>query len=213
MANKVQQPENDLMVETKGKLELFFDKYGNKLLVVLACVTIVAVCGFVIYNISHNRGEKREAIAGAALANVINAAGSAEEFAAIVEEYSNTQVANTAAYMAGASYLEAGDLENAKLYLAKYENVGGAAGEILNALVYSLRGDIAVEENDLQSAEGLYRQAMEASNDPMTYTENAQKLALVYDAMGDKAKAQQCYKDIVAKYPEQQRNLSKYIVE
>ena len=43
MANKVQMPENDLMVETKGKLELFFDKYGNKLLWTLACVTVIAV--------------------------------------------------------------------------------------------------------------------------------------------------------------------------
>ena len=31
MANKVQESQTDLMVETKGKLELFFDNYGNKL--------------------------------------------------------------------------------------------------------------------------------------------------------------------------------------
>ena len=213
MANKVQQPENDLMVETKGKLELFFDKYGNKLLVVLACITIVAVCGFVIYNISHNRGEKREAIAGAALANVINAAGSAEEFAAIVEEYSNTQVANTAAYMAGASYLEAGDLENAKLYLAKYENVGGAAGEILNALVYSLRGDIAVEENDLQSAVELFKKAASASDDSYSFITYNERLALVYAAMGDEAASVECYKNIVKEYPATERQYQRFIKE
>ena len=32
MTNNVQTPQEDLMVETKGKLELFFDKNGNKLL-------------------------------------------------------------------------------------------------------------------------------------------------------------------------------------
>ena len=51
------------------------------------------------------------------------------------------------------------------------------------------------------------------SDEPMTYTENAQKLALVYEAMGDMAKAQQCYKDIVAKYPEQKRAFAKFIAE
>ena len=32
MTNKVQTPETDIMVETKGKLETFFDNYGNKVL-------------------------------------------------------------------------------------------------------------------------------------------------------------------------------------
>ena len=74
-----------------------------------------------------------------------------------------------------------------------------------------LRGDLAVEQNDLQSAEALYLESMACSNDPVTYTEGAQKLALVYAAMGDEAKAEQCYKDIVAKYPEQARAYTKYI--
>lgn len=213
MANKVQQPENDIMVETKGKLELFFDNYGNKLLWALGCVTALALCAFLVYTFVHHRNEKNEMTAGAALAAVVEADGAAEEYVALVDEYAGTKAANTASYMAGAAYLESGDLANAKLYLEKYENAEGAAGELINAVVLSLRGDIAVEENDLQSAETLYREAMAMSDEPMTYTENAQKLALVYEAMGDMAKAQQCYKDIVAKYPEQKRAFAKFIAE
>ncbi len=213
MANKVQTPENDIMVETKGKLELFFDKYGNKLLWALAIITVVAVAALLIYNISHNRTLKNEAVADTALAAVIGTDGTAEEYVAIIEQYGKTKAANTAAYLAGAAYLEAGDMENAKLYLEKYAKSEGAVGEIINALVLMLRGDLAVEQNDLQSAEALYREAMTCSNDPVTYTENAQKLALVYTAMGDEAKAEQCYKDIVAKYPEQARAYSKFITK
>ncbi|MBO5672235.1 MAG: hypothetical protein J6R81_03585 [Alistipes sp.] len=211
MTNKVHQPENDIMVETKGKLELFFDKYGNKLLTGLGCITVIAIGFFLVSSIAENRNAKREAMADAALAVALNGEGVAEEFVAVVEEYGKTKAGNTAAYLAGAAYLEAGDMENAKLYLEKYNNAKGVAGEIINALVLMLRGDLAVEQNDLQSAEALYLESMACSNDPVTYTEGAQKLALVYAAMGDEAKAEQCYKDIVAKYPEQARAYSKYI--
>lgn len=211
MTNKVHQPENDIMVETKGKLELFFDKYGNKLLMGLGCITVIALGFFLVSSISENRDAKREAMADAALAVALNGEGVAEEYVAIVEEYGKTKAGNTATYLAGAAYLEAGDFENAKLYLEKYNDSKGAAGEILNALVLMLRGDLAVEQDDLQTAEALYRKSMECSNDPITFSEGAQKLALVYVAMGDEAKAEQCYKDVVAKYPAQARSYNKFI--
>jgi TolA-binding protein len=130
-----------------------------------------------------------------------------------VDEYAGTKAANTAAYMAGAEYLQAGDLENAKAYLAKYTNAEGAAGEIINALVYTLRGDIAVEENDLQSAADLFNKAIEASDDEFTYENNARKLALVYGAMGDNDKVQEVYKNLIAKYPDLKMTYTKYLAE
>jgi tetratricopeptide (TPR) repeat protein len=134
-------------------------------------------------------------------------------YVAIVDEYAGTKAANTAAYMAGAEYLQAGDLENAKAYLAKYTNAEGAAGEIINALVYTLRGDIAVEENDLQSAADLFNKAIEASDDEFTYENNARKLALVYGAMGDNDKVQEVYKNLIAKYPDLKMTYTKYLAE
>ena len=115
--------------------------------------------------------------------------------------------------MAAAEYLKAGDLESAKAYLAKYADAEGAAGEIINALVYSLRGDVAVEENDLQSAVELFTKAMATSEDVNTYENNARKLALVYVAMGDNVKAQETYKAMVEIYPELKGKYTKYIAE
>ena len=63
-------------------------------------------------------------------------------------------------------------------------------------MVYTLRGDIAVEENDLQSAADLYVKAIAASADVYTAENNTLKLALVYTAMGDAVKAQQTYKEL-----------------
>ena len=213
MANKVQNPETDIMVETKGKLELFFDNYGNKVLKALVGITLVAVAIFVVVGIMNNSAEKKENAAQAALTVALTTEAEVEAYVAIANDYAVTKAANTAVYMAGAEYLEAGDLENAKAYLAKYENAEGAAGEIINALVYTLRGDIAVEENDLQSAVELFTMALEASDDMYTAETATRKVALVYAAMGDAQKASEAYKALVAKYPELTISYAKYIAE
>ena len=213
MANKVQNPETDIMVETKGKLELFFDNYGNKVLKALVGITLVAVAIFVVVGIMNNSAEKKENAAQAALTVALTTEAEVEAYVAIANDYAGTKAANTAVYMAGAEYLEAGDLENTKAYLAKYENAEGAAGEIINALVYTLRGDIAVEENDLQSAAELFTKALEASDDMYTAETATRKVALVYAAMGDAQKASEAYKALVAKYPELTISYAKYIAE
>ena len=213
MANKVQNPEHDLMVETKGKLETFFDNYGNKILWTLIGITITAVAVYLVLSFMNSSNQKKENTAQAALTVALTTEADVAAYVAIVDEYAGTKAANTAAYMAGAEYLQAGDLENAKAYLAKYTNAEGAAGEIINALVYTLRGDIAVEENDLQSAADLFNKAIEASDDEFTYENNARKLALVYGAMGDNDKVQEVYKNLIAKYPELKMTYTKYLAE
>ena len=213
MANKVQGPETDIMVETKGKLELFFDNYGNKILWGLIGVALVAVAIFVAISIVDGANQKKEDAAQAALTVAITTDAEVEAYVAVVEQYEGTKAANTAAYLVGAEYLKAGDLENAKNYLAKYTDAEGIAGEIINSLVYMLRGDVAVEENDLQTAEQMYVKALEANDDVYTYERVANKLALTYAAMGNGEKAQQTYKAMVAKYPELKSKYSKYIAE
>ena len=213
MTNKVQTPETDIMVETKGKLETFFDNYGNKVLKTLVAITIIAVVAFVVVGLMKNRTQKQEEAAQAALTVAITTDAEVEAFVAVADEFAGTKAANTAVYMAGAKYLEAGDMENAKAYLAKYENAEGAAGEIINALVYTLRGDVAVEENDLQSAAELFTKAMEASDDMYTAENAAHKLALVYAAMGDLQKFSEIYKNLIAKYPELTTTYAKFIAE
>lgn len=211
MANNVQKPENDLMVETKGKLELFFDKHGNKILWTLIIAGLVLSAFFLIKNFSDNRHAQKEEAASVAMGNELNGTKSVEGFDKIQTEYEGTAAANTSAFLAAAAALEAGDLAKAEAELAKYENVEGAAGEMLNAKVLGLKGDIAVEKNELEAAANYFAEAIKASDDEHTYVTYGQKLALVYEAMGDEAKAQQCYKDIVKKYPQQERAMAKYI--
>lgn len=213
MTNKVQTPENDLMVETKGKLEIFFDKYGDKLLKAVIGIAIAAVVVFVAVSVVKSSSQKKEQAAQAALTVALTSDAAVEAYMDIAATYEGTAAANTATYVAGAEMLKAGDIEGAKSMLAKYEDGKGVAAEVINGLVYSLRGDIAVEENDLQSAADLFGKALAASDDVQTWETNSVKLALVYTAMGDVAKAEETYKALVARFPELKQKYSKYIAE
>ena len=48
MTKKVQNPETDILIESKGKVESFFDKYGSKLMWALVAITIIAVGIFIL---------------------------------------------------------------------------------------------------------------------------------------------------------------------
>ena len=211
MTNNVHTPENDIMVETKGKLELFFDKNGNKLLWTLVIVGVALSAFFLFKNVRDSRNLAKEQAASVAVAAELNGANSVEGFDKIQAEYEGTAAANTAAFLAAAAALQAGDFEKAEAELAAYAPAKGAAGEMLNAKVLGLKGDIAVEKNDLQTAVERFAEAAAASNDEHTFVTYTKKLALVYEAMGDEAKAQECYKSIVAKYPAQEMQMAKFI--
>ena len=213
MTNKVQTPENDLMVETKGKLEVFFDKYGDKLLKAVIGIAIAAVVIFVAISVIKSGSQKKEQAAQAALTVALTSDAEVAAFEAIVAEYEGTAAANTAVYVAGAELLKAGDVEAAKAMLANYKDAKGVAAEVINGLVYTLRGDIAVEENDLAGAAQLFAEALAASADVQTWETNSAKLALVYAAMGDEAKAQETYKALVARFPQLKQKYTKYIAE
>lgn len=211
MTNNVHTPENDIMVETKGKLELFFDKNGNKLLWALIIVGLALSAFFIFKNVRDNRNLAKEQAASVAVAAELGGANSIEGFDKIQVEYKGTEAANSAAFLAAAVALQAGDIEKAEAELAAYAPAKGAAGEMLNAKVLGLKGDIAVEKNDLQTAAERFAEAAVASNDEHTFVTYTKKLALVYEAMGDQAKAQECYKSIVAKYPAQEMQMAKFI--
>jgi tetratricopeptide (TPR) repeat protein len=218
MTKKMQTPETDIMVESKGKVESFFDKYGNKLMWALVAVTIIVVGVFVWNNQSEKAAVEAEQKAQAALFGVmveysaadVDNVAAAEAYAAVNNKYQDAVAGNIAAYMAASSYLQANELDKAKAAIAKYENTDGDFGKMINALALTMKGDIAVEEMDYKTAAANFAKALKASTTESLYMKNAKKLALVYEAMGDEANAQQVYENAVKKYPEN-KSFEKYI--
>ena len=96
MTNNVKTPETDLMVETKGKLELFFDKNGNKLLWGLIIIGFALSAFFIFKNYNDSRKERKEQNASVALANEFNTTKSVEGYEKVQADYAGTEAANTA---------------------------------------------------------------------------------------------------------------------
>ena len=228
MTKKVHTPETDILVESKGKIESFFDKYGNKLMWALVAITVVAVGIFIWSNISAQKAQDHEQEAQIKFFEVLNNSGAAnntadsfsvdyaataEAYLAIANQYNKTAAGNTSYFMAASSFLYAGDFENAKAAIAKFQDIEGNYGKHINAMALALKGDIAVEEKDYQSAAANFEQALAASHNADIYGTNAAKLGLVYEAMGDEAKAQVVYKEATTKYPSLANKFAKYIKE
>jgi predicted negative regulator of RcsB-dependent stress response len=205
MANKVNTPETDIIVDAKGKLELFFEKYGKILLWVLVVVGI-AVGGFFIYK-SYSDAKEQERIAKAEAAATVMVVSDSDAEAAVAvadnADYKETASANLANYMAAGRYLVEGDIENAKARIAMFKDFdNGYLGAMINAAAYGLRGDIAVEEDNLDAAIENFKAALAASNDVHTCITYNTKLAHIYIHLGENEKANECYKAIVAEYPD-----------
>lgn len=228
MTKKVQTPETDIMVESKTKIESFFDKFGSKLMWGLVAVTVIAVGIFFFVN----RNEKQNVADNAAArqnetavvfesTNImtgvtsfdIDYTATAEAYLAIANEYPETASGNMCYFLAASNYLYAGDLANAKAALAKLQNVEGELGAHINAMALTLAGDIAVEEGDYQTAAAKFEKALAASKNTDIYGDNALKLGLVYEAMGDEAQAQATYKKAVEAHAELKALFANYIKE
>lgn len=217
MANKVETPQQDVMIEAKGKLETFFEKRSKQILWGLLIVACVCVIFFFWRSRSERQARVAEANAQVALVAAYDAlelndyAGAAAVAEEVAAKYEGTDAANLAAYIAGASYVKLGDFDNASKQLAKYEAKEGAAADMINAMALGLRGDIAVEQDNLQAAADLFAKAAAASTDPVTEPMFLRKLADVYAAQGEQEKAAECYRKIVEKYPAQAATVEKYL--
>lgn len=205
MANKVNTPNTDVVVEAKGKLEVLFEKYGKAILWILVVVGI-ALGGYFIYN-SYAEGQEQERLTQAEtdLTTKVVVEYDAESVATVADnsEHAGTPSANLANFLAAGRFLAEGDMESAKAYIAKFEDYQeGTLGAMINAAAYGLRGDIAVQEGDMNAAIENFKAAVNASDDKHSFITYNEKLSRVYSHIGNGEAAMQCYKDIVAKYPD-----------
>ena len=207
MTKKVNTPETDVIVDAKGKLELLFEKYGKVILGALVVVG-VAVGGYFIYK-NHADAKEQERIAKskkAATALVISE--SADDAKAFVEnkEYDGTEGKNFANYLAAARFVKEGDYDAAAQFIANYQDIDG--GELpyltnmINAEACGIRGDIAVEKGDYETAVAEFKNALTKSEDKFTFVYFNQKLARLYAKMDKAQEAMDCYNAIFEKYPE-----------
>lgn len=211
MAKNVKDAQEVAVAEAVSKTESFFEQNGKK--VIIALVALVAIfVGAYLYKtnvLDVNAIKASELIVAAqdrfsaenpdyqvVLEGDENGAGLLD----VIEQYGSTPAGNLAKHYAGVCYLHLGDLVNAEKYLSQYSTTSGVTGEVLNAENYGLRGDIAVENDDLDAALSLYAKAVKASDNEYTSSLYIYKQVLAYAAQGNASKAEECYNELKSKH-------------
>jgi tetratricopeptide (TPR) repeat protein len=192
--------EQETLGEAMNKTELFFERNGRTMSYVFLGLLVLAALVFGYRSLilqpratkaaemiaeAQNRFEGENPDFEMALLGDDNAAG----FLDVIEKYGSTPSGNLAKHYAGICYLRTGDLENAAKYLAKFSQLKGIPGELINAQNYGLQGDIAVEKGDYAAAIKLFEKAAKVSDNNLTAPMYLRKAALAANAMGNKEQA------------------------
>ena len=208
---KNQNPQDAAVVEAVSKTEQFFQENGKKVMIAVVAIVVVAVAGYLFKHLVIDANadkaaelivdaQDRFAVENADYALALNGDENGAGFLDVVEQYGSTASGNIAKHYAGICYLRLGDLENAEKYLSMYKAVKSIPAQIVNAQNLGLRGDIAVEKGEYESAVALYQKAVAASANIYTAPLYLYKQVLAYAALGNKAEALKCLEALQADY-------------
>ena len=208
---KNQNPQDAAVVEAVSKTEQFFQENGKKVMIAVVAIVVVAVAGYLFKHLVIDANadkaaelivdaQDRFAVENADYALALNGDENGAGFLDVVEQYGSTASGNIAKHYAGICYLRLGDLENAEKYLSMYKAVKSIPAQIVNAQNLGLRGDIAVEKGEYESAVALYKKAVAASANIYTAPLYLYKQVLAYAALGNKTEALKCLEALQADY-------------
>ena len=188
------------------KTEQFIENHLKLVLYVIGGIVVV-ILGFIGYQkfiASPNDKEAQQQIYAAqnyfsvdSFDLAINGDGNALGFLDIIDNYGSTSAGNLAKYYTGISYLHLGDYNKAIDYLKKFKTDDMIVGPLAKSAI----GDAYVELRDFKKAESAYKNALDLNENEFTTPTIKNKLALVYEELGQKEKAIAEYQDIMEKYP------------
>lgn len=140
----------------------------------------------------------------------LNGDGVNAGFAQIIEQYGSTPSGNLARLYAGLCCAHTGKAEEAVNYLEDFDPCDDAM--ISNAAIAALGNCYAQLGQNEKAAATLLKAAKRADNatlSPLFYLQAGQ----IFEALGDKAKALDCYETIKNDYPQsfQRQDIDKYI--
>ena len=212
MAKEVVTPQDEMLDAAQTQTENFFEKNSKMVVVAIVAIFVVAaaIFGYKKLIVEPRLNDAQEMLyeaqyrfeqENADFALALNGDENVPGFAQVIEKYGNTPAGNLATVYAAACALRLGDFDAAEGYLAKYSNVKGATGELVNAMAVGIRGEIAVEKGDYAGAAAIFEKAANVSDNNYSAPLYLRKAAMAYAAAGNAAKAQECLQTINDKYP------------
>lgn len=218
---KQQEAEETLvdLVEVKDSASDFFEDNQKTILGVLTGLVLL-IGGYIFFTQFVKAPKEKEAMEALTQAQnqfardsfalaISNPGGGFSGFADIVQNYSGTKAANTAAYYAGISHLHLGQYDAAIDYLQDFSG----SGTILEYTKYGAIGDAYAEKNDFSSAISNYQKAANAGSNEVLASYFLKKLGLLYEKQGQHNEAKAAFEKIRDKYPSSNEgtDIEKYI--
>ncbi|MBQ5726535.1 MAG: tetratricopeptide repeat protein [Alistipes sp.] len=211
MAKQVMTPQEEALAQAQAQTENFFEKHSKAVVIAMIAIFVLAAAIFGYKKlVSEPRMQAAQEMLykaqyqfeqqNADLALALNGDENTPGFAQVAEQYGNTPAGNLANLYAAACSIRLGEVEAAESYLAKFKNVKGTPGEIINAMAAGLKGDIAVEKGDNAAAAAAFEAAAKVSDNLYTAPMYLRKAAQAYTALGNEAKAKECLEVIIDKY-------------
>jgi len=208
MANKVKTKEEvraENVEQSLSKTEQFYENHKGLIWGILAAVVLIWLLSLA-YNKFIYQPKCAEAMEQAYPAEnafqqgeyevALNGDGNILGFAQILEDY-GTKAGKAMNLYAGLCELQLGNYESALDYLKKYKG----KEPILAARAKCCEGDAYVALENYDAALAAYKKAVAVSDNAFAAT-YLLKEGLVYEKLGDKAAALDCYKTIKDKYPQ-----------
>ena len=212
MAKEVVTPQDEMLVAAQTQGENFFEKNSKMVITAIVVIFVLAAAIFgyrkAIVEPRNNKAQEMLFEAqyqfesqNADFALALNGNENTPGFVQVIEQYGNTPAGNLAQMYAAACSLRLGELDKAESYIAKFNDVKGIPGQIVNAMAAGIKGDIAVEKGDFESAAKLFEKAAKISDNNFSAPMYLRKAAMAYNAIGQADKAQELYKHILDTYP------------
>lgn len=213
MANKTtQQPEEVQATKT----EQFVQNNGKKVIyaIIALAVILAGIVGIKEYNASQNeKASKSETLMQAQFdfeAQQYEAA--LEGFEAVINQFGSTTSGNLAKAYAGLCQKNLGNLAEAVNYLKQYDG----NDQVIAPAILAALGDcyVELETPDYSAAAKAFEKAAAAANSQEFSPLYLRKAGLVYEAMGDNAKALKAYESIKNNWADSEfaNSIDKYIV-
>ncbi len=140
----------------------------------------------------------------------LNGDASNPGFIKIISKYGGTKAGKLAKFYAGASYLKAGDYNNAIKYLKDFST----DDKLVELRATGLLGDAYAESGKKKEAADQYKKAGTMyPSDNFNSPEYLFRAGLVFEELGNKESAIEMYRTIKEKYPntQQGRDIEKYL--
>lgn len=207
--------------EALSKSEQFLRKNGRKIIgsIIVAVVLAGAIFGYLHLikmpaeqKALNNSFAAQQLFALEQYETALNGDGTNMGFLEIADKYSSTPTGNTANHYAGICYMYLGDYQKAIASFEKYSPAKGTPSDVINAQNAGLIADAYSQLNDYAKAAEYYEKAAKIENEFST-PYYLKKAGVVYLALGDTKKAQQCFETIKNTYFEsmEARDIDKYI--